>query len=101
MSSIQNSGTDEKSGAKHTAGAFDIRTFIGGLLGLYGLILTLMGLFGDQELGKTGGWNANLYTGIALLVVSAVFITWARLKPTMVPAEVDPGDADETAPASD
>lgn len=37
---------------KKTAGAFDIRNFIGMLLGLYGIILTLMGLFGDKEPGE-------------------------------------------------
>ncbi|MDN5766506.1 MAG: hypothetical protein L0H96_22575 [Humibacillus sp.] len=84
--------TDTAQGGRHTAGAFDIRNFIGGLLGLYGIILTLMGLFGDQELDKTGGWNANLYTGIGLLIVSAIFITWARLKPTIVPAHVETAD---------
>ncbi len=89
---------DAPSGGRHTAGAFDIRNFIGGLLGLYGVILTLMGLFGDQELNKTGGWNANLYTGLALLVVSAFFVTWARVKPTIVPAHVEPAVEDETRP---
>ena len=57
-----------------------------------------MGLFVDKELNKTGGWNANLYTGLALLVVSAFFITWARLKPTIVPAHVEPAADDETGP---
>ena len=30
-----------------TAGLFDIRTIIGSLLGFYGVVLTLMGAFGD------------------------------------------------------
>ena len=58
---------DEKRGQRHTAGAFDIRNFIGALLGLYGLILLVMGIFGDQALQKTGGVNANLWAGIVLL----------------------------------
>ena len=69
---------------KKTAGAFDIRNFIGMLLGLYGLILTLMGLFGDKELEKTGGVNANLIAGLALLATGAAFLAWARLKPIIV-----------------
>ena len=85
--------------AKKTAGAFDIRNFIGMLLGLYGIILTLMGLFGDKELDKTGGINANLWTGLALLVVSAIFMTWARLRPTVVPDQVEPVTDDATRPA--
>ncbi len=32
---------DGERAQKHTAGAFDIRNFIGALLGLYGLILTV------------------------------------------------------------
>ena len=41
--------------AKKTAGAFDIRNIIGSLLGIYGVILLLAGLFADPELEKTGG----------------------------------------------
>ena len=48
---------------------------------IYGVILTLAGLLGEHEPEKTGGVNANLWTGLALLVVGAFFIGWARLKP--------------------
>jgi hypothetical protein len=74
---------------KHTAGAFDIRNIIGGLIGLYGIILTLMGLFGDKELDKTGGVNANLWAGLAMLVFGAAFLAWARLRPVVVPESHD------------
>ncbi len=90
--------TQEDTGKK-AAGAFDIRNFIGALLGLYGLILTVVGIFGDPELEKTGGVNANLYAGLGLLVVSVAFLTWARLKPILVPAEVDEPDDDPVRPA--
>jgi len=56
-------------GNQHSAGAFDIRNVIGLLLTIYGVILTLMGLFADPETEKTGGPNANLWAGVALLVV--------------------------------
>jgi len=84
---------------KHTAGALDIRNIIGGLLGVYGAILVLMGLFGDQELDKTGDVNANLWAGLALAIVAAVFLTWARLKPIVVPDHVEPPDPDRPPPA--
>ena len=90
---------DGNGAEKHTAGAFDIRNFIGGLLGLYGLILTALGIFGDKAYDRTGNINANLYAGIVLLVISAVFITWARLRPIVVPAHVEPVDDDPTRPA--
>ncbi|MCY7396901.1 MAG: hypothetical protein LH468_12275 [Nocardioides sp.] len=74
----------EKMTEKKTAGAFDIRNVIGALLGIYGVILTLMGLFGDPDTEKTGGVNANLWAGVVLLVVGAGFIVWSRVKPTVV-----------------
>lgn len=78
----------EHSAKKHTAGALDIRNIIGGLLAAYGLILTLTGLFGDKELDKTGDVNANLWSGLALLVVGVAFLVWARVKPVAVPDHV-------------
>jgi drug/metabolite transporter (DMT)-like permease len=90
----------EQTGQKHTAGALDIRNIIGGLLGVYGVILVLMGIFGDKELEKTGDINANLWAGLALLVVAAVFLTWARLRPIVVPDHVDP-PADPGRPPPD
>lgn len=74
---------------QRTAGLFDIRTIIGGLLAAYGVLLTLMGLFGDTEEAKTGGVNANLWAGLGLLVVGGVFLVWARLRPVQVPASTD------------
>jgi hypothetical protein len=77
---------------KHTAGALDIRNIIGGLLGTYGVILLLLGLFGDKEGEKTGGVNANLWAGIILIIVSVSFMTWARLRPVVVPEHLDKAD---------
>lgn len=69
---------------KQTAGAFDIRNVIGGLIGLYGVILTVMGLFGDEEGDKTGDVNANLWAGLAMLLFAIGFALWARLRPVVV-----------------
>ncbi|GAA4707050.1 hypothetical protein [Nocardioides conyzicola] len=70
---------------QHTAGAFDIRNIIGGLIGVYGVILTVMGLVGDQEQDKTGGVNANLWAGLVMLAIGAAFLVWARVRPVVVP----------------
>jgi hypothetical protein len=82
---------------RHTAGVLDIRNIIGALLGIYGVILVLMGLFGDQEGDKTGDVNANLWAGLALVVVSVVFIAWARLRPIRVPHR-EPDSPSENPP---
>ena len=82
----------------HTAGIYDIRNIIGSLLTLYGAILTAMGLFGDPETDKTGGPNANLWAGLALLVVGLGFIAWARLRPVVVPEDFESDDEDGPPP---
>ena len=88
-----------KASGGHTAGAFDIRNIIGALLGIYGVLLLLAGLFMDAEEDKTGGVNANLWTGLALAVAGALFLLWARLKPIIVPPDVEPAQPDPTRPA--
>lgn len=81
----------ERSGERqgHRAGAFDIRTFIALLIGLYGGVLVLTGLFGtsDADLAKAGGLNINLLAGAGMLAVAAAFLTWVRLRPVVVPQE--------------
>jgi hypothetical protein len=92
------SDTTKSTSGKKTAGAFDVRVIIGSLLALYGLLLTLMGLFGDPETEKTGGINANLWAGIVLLVVGGAFLLWWRLRPIVV---AEPEDHSEVgAPPS-
>jgi hypothetical protein len=78
----------------HRAGIFDIRNIIGALLTLDGLILFLVGIFGDRAEDKTGGVNANLWAGLALLVVGIAFLAWARLRPVVVPDDFEPDHED-------
>ncbi len=73
----------------HRAGAFDVRNVIAALVGFYGVVLVLMGLFSTSadDRAKTGDFNANLWVGIAMLVFAAAFALWSRLRPVVV----DPG----------
>jgi drug/metabolite transporter (DMT)-like permease len=61
---------------------FDLRYVIGVLLGVYGVILVIRGILdGPEQLARAAGTEINLWTGIALLVVAAIFLIWARLRP--------------------
>jgi UDP-N-acetylmuramyl pentapeptide phosphotransferase/UDP-N-acetylglucosamine-1-phosphate transferase len=70
------------------AGAFDVRNVIAELIGLYGVVLVLVGLLDDsaEAMAKTGGVNANLWAGVTMLVVAAGFALWSWLRPTVVRA---------------
>ncbi|ASK66097.1 hypothetical protein CFK39_10030 [Brachybacterium avium] len=77
-----------------TAGAFDIRNFIGTLLALFGLILVGAGIFafGAEEAAKTDGLNANLWAGLGMLVVGILFVVWTKVDPIrMVVRDNDDG----------
>jgi uncharacterized membrane protein len=76
----------QQSGRKHTAGAYDVRIFIAGLIGFYGIVLTIMGLFADtaSDKDKTGDVNANLWSGLVMIAVAIAFAVWTRLRPVIV-----------------
>ena len=70
------------------AAAFDIRVVIALLVGIYGVVLTILGIIADpKEVDKAAGININLWGGIAMLVFAALFVLWARLRPIVVPVE--------------
>lgn len=70
----------------HTAGAFDVRNFIALLIGIYGVVLLLLGLFAFNatESERTDGMNANLWAGIVMIVFAASFALWAKVRPVKV-----------------
>src|SRR5699024_2682210 len=84
----------------HTAGAFDIRNFIGVLLAIFGIILVFAGLVGftPDEARRTGGIDANLWTGIGLIVAAIVFIGWAKVRPLRIDdtQTIEPEGSEET-----
>ena len=79
------------------AGIFDLRNIIGGLLAVDGVILLLVGIFGDPEEDKTGGVNANLWAGLVLVAMGAIFLAWAWLRPVVVPDDFE-ADHDQGRP---
>ncbi|TQM83102.1 hypothetical protein FHX81_5517 [Saccharothrix saharensis] len=71
------------------AGLFDLRLVIAMLFAIYGVVLLVVGLgFTDEaDLARADGLNINLWTGVGMLALSAVFAAWATLRPVVVPDE--------------
>ena len=102
--SDDDAGQPSTEARRHTAGAYDVRTVIAGLIGLYGIVLTIMGLVADNadDRAKTGDWNANLWSGIVMIVVAAAFALWLKLRPIVVdPAALAKQEDEGTSDGSD
>ncbi|MEV8443608.1 hypothetical protein AB0425_40070 [Actinosynnema sp. NPDC051121] len=71
------------------AGLFDLRLVIAVLFAIYGVVLLVVGLgFTDEaDLAKADGLNINLWSGVGMIALSAVFAAWATLRPVIVPDE--------------
>jgi drug/metabolite transporter (DMT)-like permease len=85
---------DERNPRDATASRlFDLRTIIGALFVLYGLILIIVGIFDNaEEVAKADGIRINLWLGLAMLLLGALFLLWVRLRPLRV--ERGPSAAD-------
>jgi hypothetical protein len=68
--------------AQKAANLLDIRRIIGGVLVLYGVLITAAGIFGsDADKHQAAGVNINLYAGLAILVGGVLFLVWAFSRP--------------------
>jgi quinol-cytochrome oxidoreductase complex cytochrome b subunit len=79
---------------------FDLRSVIGLLFVVYGVVLTILGLIGEtpEELAKAGGIALNLWTGLVMLVVGIIFFVWAFTKPPLPPEPDEMAKIDEEGP---
>jgi hypothetical protein len=83
--------------SRRAADLFDVRRFIGGLFVLYGLILFVLGIgASDAEVEKAAGVNVNLWTGLAMLIVGALFLAWAFTRPLADELEEERDEGDRT-----
>ncbi|MEU7314385.1 hypothetical protein [Streptomyces sp. NPDC007083] len=72
--------------SRTAARLFDVRRIIGGLFVVYGVLVTLAGIFASEEdLKKAQDININLWTGLAMLALGLGFLLWLRLSPTIPP----------------
>ncbi|MFI5840503.1 hypothetical protein ACIA8K_12425 [Catenuloplanes sp. NPDC051500] len=80
--------TDNELDRKRASAArtFDVRRVIGGLFTVYGVIITLVGIFdGPDEIAKAEGVRINLWMGLAMLALGLLFLTWQWLRPADPP----------------
>jgi drug/metabolite transporter (DMT)-like permease len=79
---------------------FDLRAIIALLFGVYGVVLTIMGFTStsDAEIERAGDINLNLWSGIVMLVVAALFATWVILRPLKLPAPEELESAPDPGP---
>ncbi|SHN46811.1 hypothetical protein [Cryptosporangium aurantiacum] len=77
------SETDEEVHAKSASRSlFDLRWLIAGLFVLYGALLIVLGIFDtDAEVQKADGIRINLWTGIGMLILGALFGLWSWWRP--------------------
>jgi NADH:ubiquinone oxidoreductase subunit 6 (subunit J) len=70
------------------ASLFDVRTIVGALMTLYGVILLLASFAtSDADKAKADGINANLWVGLVLLAFGILMLTWAITRPIEVDEE--------------
>lgn len=85
--------------AATTARLFDLRFVIGLLFAIFGVLVTGAGVFAsDEEIEQAAGMNISLWTGLAMLAVSAVFFGWLLRAPLEVAhsrAEIEAEHLDE------
>jgi xanthine/uracil/vitamin C permease (AzgA family) len=84
MTSPTDSPRDEEQlqQANRLAKLFDLRTFIGTLFLVFGVVVTIEGFTArPADIAKAAGVNLSLWTGLAMLVVGALFIAWMLLSP--------------------
>ena len=78
---------------------FDVRRVIGGLFVVYGVIVTIIGLLDtESELDKAQGVRINLWTGLGMLALGALFLLWQWLRPAEAPSP--PSDDDPGPPGA-
>jgi hypothetical protein len=85
-SARQGGNVTESAGSEKSSSAskrlFDLRWLIAGMFVVYGIILSITGIFDNQaEITKAAGVRINLWTGIGMFIVGLVFAAWARWRP--------------------
>lgn len=86
----------EKIDTARAARLFDVRRVIGGLFTVYGVIVTIIGIFDSPaEINKAAGVRINLWLGLGMLALGLLFLLWQWLRPAEPPEPSDIPPADQ------
>jgi uncharacterized sodium:solute symporter family permease YidK len=79
---------------------FDLRMIIAVLFLIYGVVLVIMGFVdtSDDEIAAAGGINLNLWAGVGMLVVAALFGLWVWLRPLKLPTAEEIAESPASGP---
>jgi xanthine/uracil/vitamin C permease (AzgA family) len=76
---------------------FDLRSFIGALFVIFGILVTVAGLTASRAtINKAAGINLGLWVGLIMLGMGLFFIAWILIKP---PAPITAAEAEATRKA--
>jgi hypothetical protein len=61
---------------------FDLRSFIGVLFVIFGVLVTVSGFIAtDADIEKAAGINIALWVGLIMLATGVIFLAWVLLSP--------------------
>jgi hypothetical protein len=84
--------TPEEARNWRLAKLFDLRTFIGSLFLIFGILVIIPGLTASQAtITREAGINLGLWVGVTMLAISVFFLSWILLKP---PAPITTAEAE-------
>jgi xanthine/uracil/vitamin C permease (AzgA family) len=84
--------TEEEARNWRLAKLFDLRSFIGALFLIFGILVTIPGLTASKAvINRSAGINLGLWVGVTMLVIGVFFLAWVLLKP---PAPVTAAEAE-------
>ena len=89
--------TPEEAHNWRLAKLFDLRSFIGALFVIFGILVTIPGLTANKAtIDKAAGINLELWTGLIMLIMGVLFLAWVLLRP---PAPVTAEEAEASRKA--
>ncbi|HUI30812.1 MAG TPA: hypothetical protein VLX91_11385 [Candidatus Acidoferrales bacterium] len=72
---------------------FDLKIPLGYLLGFYGILLLLYGIFGPADIYRKSLYlNINLFWGILMIIVSGAFLLSVYLRKKNQPEQINNGN---------